>query len=70
MSNIEPRHYTDMKIAPNVYIRANKIEWYEANAIKYISRWRNKNGIEDIRKAIKYLELLIKEESEDECSSV
>lgn len=32
-----------------------------ANAIKYLWRWKHKNGIEDIEKAIWYLERLRKE---------
>ena len=58
----EPDHYKKMTIPPNEYIRANKIGWYEGNAIKYISRYKNKNGKEDIEKAIKYLQLLLKED--------
>lgn len=30
-----------------------------ANAIKYLLRWKNKNGIEDLKKAIWYIEHLI-----------
>lgn len=52
-------HYTDMKIQPIEYILANDIPWAEGTAIKYISRWRNKGGIEDLRKAIHILEMLI-----------
>jgi len=57
--NINPRHYTDMKIPPNEYITANKMEWEAGNVVKYISRYGMKNGVEDIKKAIKYCELLI-----------
>jgi hypothetical protein len=32
-----------------------------ANAIKYLWRWKDKNGAEDIRKAIWYCERLLKE---------
>lgn len=56
--NVNPTHYTDMKIPPNVYITANELEWEVSNIIKYVSRYKNKNGIEDLRKAKKYLELL------------
>ena len=31
-----------------------------ANAIKYLWRWKRKNGVEDLRKAIWYTERLIK----------
>ncbi|MCX6076044.1 MAG: DUF3310 domain-containing protein [Campylobacterales bacterium] len=56
--NINPTHYTQMTIPPNVYITENNLEWEVANCVKYVSRYKNKNGIEDLRKAKKYLELL------------
>ena len=60
--NINPNHYTDMKIAPNVYITENNLGWEVGNVIKYVSRYKNKNGLEDLHKAIKYIELLIERE--------
>lgn len=30
-----------------------------ANAIKYLWRWRNKNGVEDLQKAVWYIKRLI-----------
>ena len=57
--NINPNHYTAMKIPPNVYITANKLEWEVGNVVKYVSRYQNKNGIEDLNKAKKYIDLLI-----------
>jgi len=57
-NQIEPNHYTDMKIPPNVYITQNNLEWEEANIVKYVSRHKKKNKLEDLRKAKKYLELL------------
>ena len=56
--NVNPSHYTDMVIPPNVYITQNELEWEVGNIVKYISRYKNKNGIEDLRKCKKYLELL------------
>lgn len=44
------------------YIIANNLGYLEGTAIKYITRWRKKNGIEDIRKAIHFLEKLIEVE--------
>ena len=55
-------HYRDMAIQPSKFIKANDIPWFEANVIKYICRWRAKNGMEDLRKARHYLDLLIEEE--------
>jgi len=53
-------HY-QLKIQPLTYIEANKLTFTEGNIIKYVSRHRNKNGIEDLRKAKHYLEFLIDE---------
>jgi|TARA_R110000822_G_scaffold209323_3_gene345278 capsule polysaccharide export protein KpsE/RkpR len=55
-------HYMDMAIQPLEYIMANNMSYCEANVVKYISRWRSKNGLEDLRKAKHYIELLIQAE--------
>ncbi len=52
---VEPNHYTDMAISPLDYIKANNIEWNIGNVIKYISRYKAKNGLEDLKKAQWYL---------------
>ena len=52
-------HYKDMKIQPLDYIVENEIPYREANVIKYVSTYKSKNGIEDLRKARHYLDLLI-----------
>lgn len=52
-------HYRKLKIQPIEYIQANNLGFHEGNVLKYITRWRDKNGIEDLRKAVHYLELLI-----------
>lgn len=54
-------HYKKMAIQPYEYIVANGIGWLEGNAIKYISRYKQKGGRADIEKAIHYLELLLEE---------
>lgn len=59
-------HYKDLKIQPIEFIHANNIGFCEANAIKYLCRWRNKNGLEDLKKARHYIELLIELEFKDE----
>lgn len=46
-------------IQPWDYIVANGIPFLEGNIIKYLTRWRDKNGVEDLRKAQHYLEKLI-----------
>ena len=52
-------HYSNMPIEPIAYILANNIGFSEGNIIKYVSRWKVKNGIEDLKKARHYLDILI-----------
>jgi hypothetical protein len=56
-------HYKDLPIQPVEYIHANEIGYFEGNVIKYVSRWRKKNGIADLEKARHYIDLLIELES-------
>jgi|GEM_PF-1248088 hypothetical protein len=53
-------HYSDKAIQPIEYIEANNLGIHEANIVKYITRWKDKNGLEDLEKARWYLERLIK----------
>lgn len=55
-------HYSDLAIEPIQFIESNELGYCEGNAVKYISRWRNKNGVEDLRKAVWYIERLIQVE--------
>lgn len=55
-------HYKGMKIQPVEYIHRNGIGFIEGNVIKYVSRWRSKGGIEDLRKARHFIDLLIEME--------
>jgi len=50
-------HYKDMVIQPVEFIVKNNLAFLEANVVKYVCRHRNKNRIEDLNKAIHYLEL-------------
>jgi len=63
---INPTHYTDFSIPPNVYITENNLGWEVGNCIKYVTRYKKKNGKEDLQKAIKYIELLIEREYPNE----
>jgi hypothetical protein len=56
-------HYKDKGIQPIVYIHANNLGFCEGNVVKYVTRWRDKGGEADLRKAIHYLELLIQLET-------
>ena len=53
-------HYFDMKIEPLEYIDANVLGFAEGNIIKYVSRYKTKNGLEDLKKARFYINHLIK----------
>ena len=56
-------HYKKLKIQPVEYIHANGLGFCEGNAIKYLSRWRDKGGVADLEKAKHYIELLIELET-------
>lgn len=60
---IDGRHYKDLPIQPAEYIHANALGYMEGNVVKYVSRWRKKNGINDLLKAKHYIELLIELET-------
>jgi hypothetical protein len=63
---VDGDHYKNLPIQPIEFIHANGIPFCEANAIKYLCRWRNKNGIADLKKAKHYIELLIELETRRE----
>ena len=52
-------HYRNMAIQPIEFIHANGIPFAEGSVIKYVSRWRAKNGIADLEKARHFIDLLI-----------
>ena len=53
------QHYKDYAIQPIEFIQKNNIGYIEGNVIKYVCRHGEKNGRQDIEKAIHYLELLL-----------
>ena len=58
-------HYKDCGIQPVEYIHANKLDYFEGNVIKYITRHRTKGqGKKDIEKAIHYAQLILELEYE------
>lgn len=56
-------HYSRLAIQPVDYMLANNLGYCEGNVVKYVSRWRNKGGVEDLEKAKQYLQFLIDAES-------
>ena len=66
---INPNHYKQGNIEVIDFILDQKMSYLEGNIIKYVSRYKFKNGIEDLEKARWYLEklyVLKLEESEDD----
>ena len=57
----QPEHYKHGTIEPKDFIMANKMNWAEGNIVKYITRHRYKNGLEDLKKAQVYLTYLMEE---------
>ena len=55
------KHYTSLRIQPWEIIRRNNLNYFEGNVIKYILRYRYKNGKEDLLKAKVYIDELLKE---------
>jgi hypothetical protein len=52
-------HYKDKAIQPWDYIVGNNLGYLEGNIVKYVSRWKDKGGVDDLRKARHYLDKLI-----------
>jgi hypothetical protein len=63
-------HYRQKAIQPIEYILKNGLGFCEGNVIKYVSRWRDKNGVDDLLKAKHYIEFLIEEASRDSNNGV
>ena len=51
-------HYKQYAIQPAKFALANGLDYAQSNAIKYIVRYKDKNGVQDLDKAIHYIELL------------
>ena len=52
-------HYKGLKIQPVEFIMSNLMGFCEGNVVKYVTRWRTKGGIEDLRKAKHFLQFLL-----------
>lgn len=53
-------HYKDMAIQPLEFTHKNNLNFCQGNIVKYASRYKSKNGIEDLKKVKHYAELLAK----------
>lgn len=52
-------HYKDKKVQPVEYAHANNLGFMEANVVKYITRHKDKNKAQDIRKAIDFCHFIL-----------
>jgi hypothetical protein len=62
-------HYK-FPIQPWDYIIANDIGYLEGTAIKYLTRWKRKNGVEDLKKARHFIDKAIETYYQQEANQV
>jgi len=58
-------HYKQFTIQPYTFTRTNNLNFFQGNVIKYVCRYKDKNGIEDLKKIIHYCELEIDQMKKD-----
>lgn len=58
-------HYKTFKIQPIEFIEGNNLGFSVGNIIKYACRYKNKGGVEDLKKVIHYAELLMEIEQKE-----
>lgn len=52
-------HYEKLSIQVWDYVDANELDYFQGSIIKYVTRWRDKGGVEDLRKAKHFIEKYI-----------
>ena len=52
-------HYSKMTIQPVEFINVNNLSYLQGNVVKYVCRYKDKNGIEDLKKAMHYIQIMI-----------
>lgn len=63
-TQVAGNHYKQFRIEPWDAIIDWRLGYLDGNAVKYLSRWRHKNGLEDLKKARHYIDKLIETEME------
>lgn len=56
---VQGNHYRRLEPQPWDVIAAWDLNFFEGNCLKYLSRWKEKNGVDDLKKARHYLDKLI-----------
>jgi hypothetical protein len=59
---VSPKHYSRWKFEPITFIMANKLPYVIGNVIKYVMRYDSKDGLKDLKKARRYIDMLIEQE--------
>lgn len=59
-TQVKPSHYSVMTQDVISFCLINKLDFMQGNIIKYVCRYQNKNGLEDLKKAKDYIDRLIK----------
>ena len=52
-------HYSKLAIQPAVYAEQNKLSYLQGTIIKYVTRYKDKGGVEDLYKAMHSIKILI-----------
>lgn len=67
-SQVGGSHYKDMAFQPIELIAALRCSFIQGCIVKYISRYKNKNGAQDIKKCIHYAQLAIELDDKRRCN--
>jgi hypothetical protein len=59
LTQVGGSHYKDRATQPIEYMMSNELGYAEGAVVKYVTRWKDKGGVEDLKKAKHFLELLI-----------
>lgn len=62
-SQVGGSHYKNYAIQPIEYIMENGLDYLQGNVVKYVTRFKDKNGVEDLKKAAHYLQIMIERET-------
>jgi hypothetical protein len=55
-----PHHYARFKVEPIYFIMENDLPFWAGNVVKYVCRHDAKDGLQDLKKARRYLDMQIK----------
>lgn len=59
-------HYKKYEYQPVEFFADLQIGFNQANAIKYLVRWKDKGGVEDLKKAVQYLRFVKQEQDKND----